>query len=88
MSRILIKTNLKNIPYSSGVYFFKDENGHFLYIGKASNLKNRVSSYKKTADPRIQKMLKFASQIDWQETDSEVEALILESLLIKKHQPK
>ena len=72
------------IPSSAGVYFFKDQKGRVLYIGKAANLKKRLASYKKTVDRRIIKMLETASRLDWQETNSDIEALILESQLIKK----
>ncbi len=58
-----------------------------MYIGKAANLKNRLASYRKAADVRILKMLATATDLDWQETGSEIEALILESQLIKKYKP-
>src|SRR3989344_1665018 len=82
----------KKIPSSPGIYFFSAGGGketlrRVLYIGKAANLKKRLNSYKKAADLRIQKMLETASKLDWQETGSEIEALILESQLIKKHRP-
>ena len=87
----------KKIPSSPGVYFFRGPNNKALYIGKASNLKNRLASYRKLIHlqgltlqvdkSRIIKMLETATDLDWQETGSEVEALILESQLIKKHRP-
>ncbi len=81
--------NVKKIPKNSGVYFFRDKNRRVLYIGKAANLKNRLNSYfnKNLGNPRLQKMLETAKSIDWQETGSEIEALILESQLIKKCRP-
>ncbi|MDP3953896.1 MAG: GIY-YIG nuclease family protein [bacterium] len=75
------------IPAKSGVYFFKDGNDRVLYIGKAANLKSRLGSYKKTTDSRILKMLELAQKLEWQETDTEIEALILESQLIKRNRP-
>lgn len=85
---ILTRKQIK-IPTNPGVYFFKDAKGGILYIGKAANLKSRIRSYfdSRPKDPRITKMLASASRVDFQETDSEIEALILESQLIKKHQP-
>lgn len=77
----------QKIPSSPGIYFFKDIQDRILYIGKAANLKHRLASYKKASDPRIVKMLTTATDLDWQETGSEIEALILESQLIKKHRP-
>ena len=84
------RVNTKQIPQTSGVYFFKDRRGQVLYIGKAVNLKSRVGSYfnKQPKDSRISKMLELAVKIDWQETNSEIEALILESQLIKKYRPR
>ncbi len=79
------------IPSAPGCYFFKDKKGKIIYIGKAADLKSRVSSYlQKSANhtPAKYSMLKKAAQIDWTETDSEIEALLLESNLIKKHQPQ
>ncbi|MDP3730987.1 MAG: GIY-YIG nuclease family protein, partial [bacterium] len=87
----------QKIPSSPGVYFFKNAKGQILYIGKAANLKNRLASYRRlihipgpTWDvdkSRISKMLETATDLSWQETGSEIEALILESQLIKKHRP-
>ncbi len=79
----------KQIPTSPGVYFFKGQKGRVLYVGKAANLKNRLSSYfnKQTKEPRIQKMLDEASDIIWQEVDSEIEALLLEAEKIREYQP-
>jgi len=59
-----------------------------LYIGKALNLKKRLSNYLKTEDQRILKMLSEAKKLDFIETDSEIEALILESQYIKKYKPQ
>ncbi|MBI2063079.1 MAG: GIY-YIG nuclease family protein [Candidatus Yanofskybacteria bacterium] len=83
-----MEINLKTIPKTAGVYFFRDKHGN-LYIGKAVNLKNRISSYfnKQPKDPRISKMLEMAEKATFKKTDSEIEALILESQLIKKYKP-
>jgi excinuclease ABC subunit C len=81
---------LKNLPQSPGVYFFRDSRKKILYIGKATNLKSRVSSYfRGTPGSRpIESMIHKVVDIETQETDSVLEALILESNLIKKFQPK
>jgi len=80
------------IPDNSGVYFFLKE-GKILYIGKATSLRERLNSYmsKRLFDmrgPIIADLTSKADKINWQETDSVLEALILEAELIKKHQPR
>lgn len=80
-----------NIPIGPGIYQFLDKNKKIIYIGKAANLKNRVLSYwRKNADhsPAKFSMMKKIIKISWIKTDSEIEALLLESNLIKKHQPQ
>lgn len=78
-----------HIPEEPGVYFMKGAKGEILYIGKAGNLKRRVSSYfLRPHDARIQKLVSLIKSIDYRETDSALEALILESALIKKYQPQ
>ncbi len=80
-----------NLPKSPGVYQFLDKAGRIIYIGKASNLKNRISSYwQKSANHSSAKhsMLKQVAKIKIIKTDSEIEALLLEANLIKKNQPK
>ena len=71
-----------------GVYLMKDVKGRILYVGKAGNLKRRVSSYfLRPHDYRIQKLASQIKKIDYEKTDTSIEALILESQLIKKYQP-
>src|SRR3989344_3330267 len=70
-------------PDSPGIYFFK-KGKDILYIGKATSLKDRIE----TRGPVLLDMLFHANKIDWQATDSVLEALILEAELIKKNQPK
>ena len=80
--------SLKKLPETPGVYLFKNAKNEILYIGKAANLKRRVSSYfQKTHDARITQLVAKISGINFQKTDSVLEALILESQLIKKHEP-
>lgn len=79
-----------NIPKSPGVYRFLNKQGKIIYIGKAANLASRVLSYwQKSAahTPAKYSMLKQIAEIKWIDTESEIEALLLEANLIKKHQP-
>ncbi|MBI2003656.1 MAG: GIY-YIG nuclease family protein [Parcubacteria group bacterium] len=89
MNRKIIN-QIKKAPQSPGVYIFKNKKGRFLYIGKAVNLKNRIKQYfgKKTYSPFLEHILNEAAKVEFKKTDSEIEALILESRLIKEHQPK
>ncbi len=87
-------SNYKKIklPDKPGVYFFK-KGKEILYIGKATSLQDRTRSYFakdliETRGPAILDMVVQANNIKWQETDSVLEALILEAELIKKYQPK
>lgn len=76
------------LPPVPGVYFMKDVAGHIMYIGKATSLKTRVSSYfSRPQDPRIASMVEKIRRIEYEETPTAVEALLLESKLIKKYQP-
>lgn len=75
------------------MYFFLGKNKEVLYIGKATSLRSRVRSYfspdlPKTRGPILVDMLAKAKSIDWRETDSVLEALLLEANLIKTHRPK
>ncbi|TSC82581.1 MAG: Excinuclease ABC subunit C [Parcubacteria group bacterium Gr01-1014_20] len=83
-----MKPSYQNLPSTPGVYIMKGAKGEILYIGKAVNLKRRVSSYFLRAhDYRLEKLVSLIKEIDHLKTDSGLEALILESELIKKHQP-
>lgn len=76
---------------SPGVYRMRDKTGHIIYIGKAKNLRNRVTSYFcKSPDhtPKVAKMVSNVYDYDFIVTDSEYEALVLECSLIKQHKPK
>jgi excinuclease ABC subunit C len=84
-----MKAAPKNLPTAPGVYFYKRAR-RVLYVGKASNLKNRVSSYfhlSSNHSPAKQKLLADATSITYEETDSEIEALLLEAHYIKKLRP-
>ena len=84
----LTNTKLKKIPLKSGIYQFIDKKGVILYVGKATLLRKRIESYARAYDPRIQEMVELAKDIKWIETDSVLEAIILEANLIKKYWPK
>ena len=86
----IVKKFLPEVGSSPGVYFMYDKNKTVLYIGKAKNLYNRISSYTKQANMsvRIQRMVSHIESIDYLTTDHEASALILEANMIKKHKPK
>jgi excinuclease ABC subunit C len=81
---------IKTIPHRPGVYIMKDREGAIIYIGKAKDLQKRVSSYfTRTIDhPKLESLVQSIESIDTVITDNEVEALILESNLVRKHKPK
>ena len=87
-----IVNRLKTLPEKSGVYLFKNKDGKIIYIGKAKILRNRIRSYfsnkNNSTNPRLYNMVNKISNIDVIVTDSDVEALILEANLIKKHKPR
>ena len=87
---LTIEESLKLLPDASGVYLMHDKNNEIIYIGKAKNMKKRVKSYfqKHHDSPKLIVMVPQIIRFDFIITDSEVEALILESHLIKKHKPK
>ncbi|NPV62582.1 MAG: excinuclease ABC subunit C [Methanotrichaceae archaeon] len=78
------------LPHLPGCYLFKDSEGLVLYVGKARDLKKRVSSYlnRQDHDPKTAAMLESAESVDFIVTNNEVEALILENTLIKRHTPR
>ena len=85
-----LKESIKLVPTQPGCYIYYNKEGEIIYVGKAKNLKRRVYSYFHKQHDSV-KVTVLVSQIDRLEyiiTDSEVEALILESHLIKKHKPK
>ena len=85
-----IEEELKKLPKNPGVYLMKDKDDNIIYVGKAVNLKNRVSSYfrKTNKTNRILKMVSLIDHFEYIVVDNEAEALILECNLIKKNRPK
>lgn len=81
---------LKSLPDKPGVYLMLSKSGEIIYVGKANSLKNRVRSYFRegNAPIKVLAMVQHINDIDYIVTDTEVEALILECNLIKKHRPK
>ncbi len=84
-----IKEKLHKLPNTSGVYLMKDIDGHIIYVGKAKNLKRRVSSYFLNTEKTVKTdaLVAHIYDFDYILTPSELDALALESTLIKKHQP-
>lgn len=86
-----IEEELKNLPELPGVYIMHDKNDGIIYVGKAKILKNRVRQYfgsNKNHSPKVIAMVSNIAYFEYIVTDSEVEALVLECNLIKKHRPK
>jgi excinuclease ABC subunit C len=88
---VTLAEKLKEIPVSAGVYLYKDSAGKIIYIGKAKRLRSRVQSYFREARPFDRKtdaLVRQIADVEFIVTDSEVEALILEASLTKKHKPR
>jgi excinuclease ABC subunit C len=86
-----LSEKVKSAPLSPGCYIWKGSDGGVLYVGKAVNIRARASSYLNNydrLDPKIRAMIDHAVDVEFYEVDSEVEALILETNLIKKYKPK
>ncbi len=81
---------INSLPTTPGIYIYKDTADKVLYVGKAKNLKNRVRSYftkSATLGPAKERMMGLVANIETISTDTELEALVLEANLIRKHQP-
>src|SRR5215204_6299071 len=88
---LTLEEKLKNLPTSPGGYLHKDEGGKIIYVGKAKNLRNRVRSYFQSGrghDRKTRELVKRIDDLEFIVTDTEVEALVLESNLIKQHKPR
>ena len=85
---MLNRRDYKKLPDTPGVYLMKDDEGRLLYVGKAANLRRRVSSYfERPHDVRIEALVARIETIDYRQTDTALEALILEAELIKSLRP-
>lgn len=87
----LLAEKLKTLPRSAGVYFHKDKKGEIIYIGKAAVLKNRVRQYFQSTrdmDVKTRALVEEIHDTDWVETDSELDALFLESEMVKRYMPR
>ena len=86
-----IQEKLQLLPDKPGVYLMKNEDGRIIYVGKAINLKNRVRSYFQSSrnhSPKVRAMVEKIATFEYIITTSEIEALILECNLIKRHRPR
>ncbi len=85
-----ITAKLKTLPDSPGVYIMRDDAGHIIYVGKAKILKNRVRQYFHSTGhgPKVKAMIEKIEDFEYILTDTEFEALCLESTLIKKYKPR
>ena len=86
-----LQQKLKTLPRSPGVYFHKSASGEIIYIGKAAVLKNRVRQYfqsSKDFDAKTRALVAEIYDTDWIETESEIDALFLESEMIKRYMPR
>ena len=86
-----LESKLKTLPRSPGVYFHKSADGEVIYVGKAAVLRNRVRQYFQDSRARDNKTMALVAEIadtDWIETESEVDALFLESEMVKRYMPR
>lgn len=86
----VVQEKLKLLPTQPGCYIYRDERGDVLYVGKAVSLRNRVRSYFQASakhGPRIARLVAKVADIEWIVVDTEIEALVLECNLIKRHRP-
>jgi len=88
---MVIKEKLKQLPQRPGVYRMLDSLGNIIYVGKAKNLKNRVSQYfqnQKDRDPKVAEMIQNIHTFNYGVTDTELDAFIEECHLIKEVKPR
>jgi excinuclease ABC subunit C len=87
----VLQQKIDRLPVEPGVYLYKNAQGKIIYIGKARSLRHRVRSYfqeSRPLDVKTQRLVEEIADLEYIVTDSEVEALILESTLVKKNQPR
>ncbi len=86
-----LSKKLKELPNSAGVYFHKNSKDEIIYVGKAANLKNRVRQYFQNSrgkDPKTEALVAEIAMTDWIEVETEIDALFLESEMIKRYKPQ
>ena len=86
-----LEAKLKTLPRSPGVYFHKSKKGEIIYVGKAALLKNRVRQYFQSTrdmDVKTRALVEEIEDTDWVETESEIDALFLESEMVKRYMPR
>ena len=77
-----------NLPEKPGVYTYYDKNGKVIYVGKAKNLKNRVTTYFQSGrNAKTERLMKTAANFEIIVTETELQALLTECSLIKQHKP-
>ena len=85
----MVKDKLKEVPHHPGCYIYKNKNNEIIYIGKAKDLRKRMSSYFRPVNNlKTSKLVSEIADFEYILTNSELESLILENKLIKKHSPK
>jgi excinuclease ABC subunit C len=87
----VLQHKIDHLPAEPGVYIYRDARGKILYVGKARSLRHRVRSYfqeSRPLDPKTHHLISESADLEYIVTDNEVEALILESTLVKKNQPR
>ena len=90
MASETLKEKIRKLPLRPGVYLMHDDRGTVIYVGKAKNLRKRVSSYFRHggfSSPRLRKLVDSLADLSFIRTESEAEALIVESRLIRRYQP-
>ncbi len=91
MMNTKLEEKLKTLPRSAGVYFHKSKSGEIIYVGKAAILKNRVRQYFQSTrdmDVKTRALVEEIEDTDWVETESELDALFLESEMVKRYMPR
>ncbi len=86
-----LQSKLKDLPTVPGVYFHKSLSGEVIYVGKAANLKNRVRQYfqeSRTRDVKTDALVAEIADVEWIEVETELDALFLESEMIKRYMPR
>lgn len=88
MNKNIVQEKIKKLPKDPGVYIYRNDKKRIIYVGKAINLKNRVTSYfRGDHDPKTVELVKNIVDLEWIVAGSEIEALLLEAELIKRYKP-